>query len=192
MSEPETRSSIVQNQLAALDELVPVDAQRIRAALPREAIARVDAAGALDWEPMETLIAVLDTTLAVLGSDEATRVFRYTAFRVFRGPIVKTFADGVSALLSISPLQALRWVPKLDPLINRNAGSLAVVPEPPNATRVVFTDVPRFILESPGWHAQQHAAYAATLEFLRAQDGSVTAIEMDKERGRIVLRLAWR
>jgi hypothetical protein len=193
MSDPEMRTVLVQNQLAAIDDLLPVEAQRIRQALPREALARVDGAGIFDWEPVETHLAIIEATLEILGPDEARRVWRHTTLRLFKGPIVGTFAEGVLSLLSISPLEALRWMDKLDPLINRGMGSVRVEPDvTPNGARILLSDVPRVILESTAWLNSQQTAFVASLEFLRAKDGRAALVELDAPRGRAVWRLGWR
>jgi hypothetical protein len=135
-------------------------------------------------------LALLDATLATLGTDEATRHWRRSTLRAFDLPLIKPFVDGAMGLFRVSPAQILPLLPKLDRLMHRNTRTVVEIVSDREA-RIRHPDLPDEVLASPAWPLSVSTSYAVTLEFLRAIEPHVES-SVDAARREAVFTLRWR
>jgi hypothetical protein len=189
MAHPEMRASLVKEQLAAIDD--HAEGARVRAAVAPATLARIESATRVDWLPIETLLALLDATLATLGPEAAAAHWRRSTMRAFETPLVKPFTDGVVALFQPSPPRVFPLLPKLFQLIYRGIGRVLVENPAPDRLRVIHERVPAVMLASPAWSPSIAASYVASLDFLHVSAPAVDT-EVDAAHQRVVFTLRWR
>jgi hypothetical protein len=187
---PEMRASLLREQLKSIDELRPEQAQKIRAAAP-EAIRAIEGAARVDWLPFTVLVQLLEATLAALGPEEAPRHWRRSTTRAFKLPLVKPFVDGAMGLFHVSPAQILTLLPKMDRLLHRNGGGVAVEAVSDHESRIRHLQVGEPMLSSQAWRMSMCESYAATIEFLRAHEPRVES-SVDRARAEVLFTLRWR
>ncbi|HEX4457245.1 MAG TPA: hypothetical protein VIA18_04705 [Polyangia bacterium] len=188
MSQPEMRSSLMKEALRAIDELGE-PGPAIRAVAGSETIAVIERSSRVDWLPVELMLKVLEATRLTLGLDVAVAHWRRGTMRVFETPLVKPFASGAISLFHPSPSTALPLFPKLNKLLYRNTGTVAVVSVDDSTSQIVHDEVPLVMRACKAWAPSLGASYVATLDFLRA---SQPKLDVLVEGMRVTFTLHWK
>lgn len=187
MSQPEMRSSLMKEALRAVDEL-PSAGPSIRAVAGSDVITAIEQSSRVDWLPVELMLKLLEATRLTLGLEAASGHWRRGTMRVFETPLVKPFASGAISLFHPSPSTALPLVPKLNKLLYRNTGTVAVVTPDQRTAQIVHDDVPQIMRATKSWAPSLGASYLATLDFLRV---SGSKLDIGIEDARVTFTLRW-
>ena len=188
MSQPEMRSSLMKEVLRAVDELGE-PGPSIHAVTGSDIIAAIERSSRVDWLPVDLMLKLLEGTRLTLGLDAACAHWRRGTMRVFETPLVKPFASGAISLFHPSPSTALPLMPKLNRLLYRNIGTVAVVSVDAATSQIVHDDVPQAMRATKAWAPSLGASYLATLDFLRVSDAK---LDIGIEGARVTFTLRWK
>jgi hypothetical protein len=188
MSQPEMRSSLIKEALRAVDELAAAGPS-IRAVTGSAAITAIEHSSRVDWVPVDLMLQLLEGTRLTLGLGPALSHWRRATMRVFETPLVKPFAAGAISLFHPSPSTALPLVPKLQKLLYRNTGSVAVVIVDDRTAQIIHDEVPQAMRATKSWAPSLGASYLATLDFLRVSDPK---LELGIDGARVTFTLRWK
>jgi hypothetical protein len=189
--QPQVRSGVVKGLIEAMDALDPTLGQRVRAALPRDALEQVEATTRLDWTSALLYAQLCDNVLAVLGHARARALWNQISLRSLESGPVKLIFDGVIKVFGLSPRQFVRVLKRGIETAHRNMGGVEVEDAGPNQLSLRFHGVPGEVLQSPGWQARVES-YLESILLVTRRQGTVATTELAPERGRFAVTLTWR
>jgi hypothetical protein len=178
--------------LAAIDRLPEAQRVEVRAGVPADLLAQLDAALSVAWFPARLHHVVADRSLVVLGDEADRALWRDVFLALVRGPLLRAMADTALRLFGTTPRALARWAPRSWGLVTRGLGTIidATEDDPQRATLAMEGYPPE--LAAAGSYVTGLAGTFEGFFTLTHTAGNVQVTRADTPRGAATFELTWR
>lgn len=184
---PRILAGFVQGTLAGLP---PAVAERVRARLAPETLARLEESSRLAWLPVEMDVELTHAVYAELGAGPAREAFRRNLSSAIDTPVLRSLAHGALRIFGASPARLFGWAPKVYAHIYREAGAMRFESEGAGAARLELFELPPAIAGSRDYLDGMAGSIAAGFDLMELK-GEVTVERLDPAGRRASFRLVW-
>jgi hypothetical protein len=124
---PEIRAAQLKEDLAALDELGPERASRVRARLRPETLTAIGEAPRHEWSPMELYLELARAIANLLGDDVLRSWAARSVARATEAPLLAPILTAAVDLFGLTPAGLVRRTSVVWSAVFRNCGELRVL-----------------------------------------------------------------
>jgi hypothetical protein len=175
----------------AIDRLPAEDRDAIRAAVPAETWAAIDAAGLLAWLPLDTNLTCTRAVANRLGPERSHRFFRELLMAAIDTPLLRGFVQGVLRVAVADAGQYLPWLARGFELMFRNAGTWSVLEREPGWALLQLGGLPRESATDLIWIKSAAASLLGLQDFM-GLDGTAVVHEVDVKARTVTYACRWK
>jgi hypothetical protein len=187
---PAVRAASVHDVLAYLDKFELGAAERVRAVIPEDVLAVIEATPRLGWIDAEDDVYVPTAIWSVLGDADATEMMTEFLKGHFEIPLLRPLLSATHKLFGLTPINALRLVPSGWRLIYRDVCNVQVQSVDNDSCEIVLENTAELMMRSEGYLASFRAIFIGVIE-ATGYRGDATVCERNEAQRRVVFRLSW-
>ncbi len=187
--EPSVRARYMQTFATHVDRLPAEDRSAIRAVIPEDTWAAIDAAGLLGWLPISVNLACTRAVSKRLGPQRTHEFFRTLLLGTAETPLLRGLVQGVLRVAVRDPGLYLPWISKGFELMFRDAGRWTVGDRGEGFAVTEVRDLPVECVSDDLWIQSVASSLCALLDLTRLK-GTVVVREVDTKARRV--EYAWR
>ncbi len=161
---------------------------RVRACVPAESLALIDATPARGWIPLEHDHHVPTSIVAQLGPVRAQAYFRWLLRRQLESPLLRSTLRATQKMFGLSPAALLRAVPLGWPIVYRDFCSPRVTGHSADQATIRLERVDPRVLEHPAY-LESFAGFFSGFFDACSVEGTVT-VRVKPSRG-VEITLHW-
>ena len=184
-----TRGRYMKDYLAAVRRLPPSKQDAVLARRPA-LVERIEAAGHLDWLPIELNLELTDAIFSGLGEEQADTFYQNWLKRQMSAPAFAGLVRTALALFRFDTAAIAKWIPKAFDLMYRDYGTFVIEPVSALAVNVQLSQMPAELVTHENWQRSVCSGLYA-LFFLTGAKGIAELDHVDVMRRSMRIKLSW-
>jgi hypothetical protein len=187
---PAARASAARDNVGFTEVFRPGSLKEIRSRIPEASLRVIDEIPGISWLEFEHDRWLMDSTIAVLGREDAIQCWRQSLVQLVEKPLLKNFVSGALRLFGGRPGKLVKMVPKGWTLAYRDFCVPRFVAIDDHACELHFDDIAPQAFESEGYIHCWHAVCLGIFDIEKAKD-PVIDFEIDRKNARAIARFGW-
>jgi hypothetical protein len=173
-----------------VDLLEPQLTVQVRDCFGPEALDAVRDAMPLAWLPLQLNVELTEAVTLIIGSERAAPFFRGMVLREYKTSLFKTFIDGVTRAMRITPAVFVKLAPRGWDLVYQECGVLTPLELTADRARLSLAELPAICVRDAVWLESVKNSFYTAFD-LSHVEGEVVFDELSLERRRAVFEFRW-
>jgi hypothetical protein len=184
------RARHMKSLVRAVDLLEPELALQVRDCFGVESLRAVRDATPLAWLPLSMNVELTEAVTLIIGAERAAPFFRGMVLREYKTSLFKTFIDGVTRAMRVTPAVFVKLAPRGWDLVYQDCGVLKPLELGASRARLSIGELPALCTRDAVWLESVKNSFYTAFD-LSHVEGDVVFEEMNLERRRAVFEFRW-